>query len=247
MRHISLLSILIIILVTACTSTPQERGGVTLVPTQAVLKGNVDITQPISGSIIYAESLFLQGTAHDIPAEGFKIQVVTPDDLILAETTVIPEGENWQVELVHGYTGEPIETVIIARSVNNAIPEDYDIESVAISAAENRPEGVFGSLIAPSPDATVGGDQIQVVGRGSGFFENTFSLVLEEADDATEIAQTIVTMTNPYFIDDMIWEADLATNDFTGHAVLRMIYHDAATGEIIEVDRVKIVVSSIAG
>lgn len=236
----------LLIFLTACTSQTQE-GGVTVIPTQAKLTGNVDITFPISGSIIYAESLFLQGTASDVPAEGFKIQVITPDDSILAETTVIPDGDSWQVELVHNYTGDPTETVIIARSLNNAIAEDYDIESIAISAAEHRPEGVFGAIIVPSPDSTVGGDQILVIGRGSGFFENTFILSLEEADDGTEISQTIVTMNNRYFIDDMIWETDLPTNDFTGHAILRMSYQDAASGEMIDVNSFPVVVSSIAG
>ena len=246
MRKISFLSLFIILLITACTSEPQ-RGAVTVIPTQPTLQGDVKITFPVSGSIIYAESLMLRGTASNVPAEGFKIQLLTPDDSVLAETTVIPDGDTWQVELVHGYTGEPIETVIIARSLNDAITEDYDIESIAISSAEYRPEGVFASFISPSPDSTVGGDQIQVIGRGSGFFENTFTLALEKASDGTEISQTVVTMDNPYFIDDMIWEADLSTNDFTGHAVLRIYYQDAATGKEVTVDTIPVVVSSIAG
>jgi hypothetical protein len=245
MRHIIFFSLFILVLISACAPPPQ--GEFTLVPTLPSLQGDVDITYPISGSIIYAESLFLQGTASNIPVEGFKIQVIAPDDSILAETIAQPEGDSWQVELLHKYTGEPIETVIIARSLNNAIPEDYDIESIVISSLEYRPEGVFGSIIVPTPNLTVGGDQIQVVGRGSGFFEGTFMLALEEADDGTEISQVIVTMLNPYYIDDMIWEADVPTNDFTGYAVLRMYYQDAATGETIDVARVELVISSIAG
>jgi hypothetical protein len=243
MRHIALFLTLIIL--AACA--PAQSGGVTIIPTQVSLQGNVNITYPISGSIIYAEALFLQGTASNIPAEGFRIQIIAPDDTILAETIVQADDDTWQLELVHEYSGEPIEAIIIARSLDNAVPEDYDIESIIISSSEYRPEGVFGAIIAPAPNSTVGGDQIPIIGRGSGFFEGTFILALEEADDGTEISQVVVTMFNPYFIDDMIWEVDLPTNGFTGHAVLRMFYQSAATGEEIDIERVELVISSVAG
>lgn len=243
MRHIAFF----LILITLVACAPVQEGAVTIMPTQASLEGNVNITHPISGSIIYTESLFLQGTASNIPAEGFRIQLIAPDDSILAETIVQSEGETWQVEIVHEYNGEPIETIIIARSLDNAVLEDYDIESIVISSSEYRPEGTFGAIITPTSNTTVGGDQIPIIGRGSGFFEGTFILALEEADDGAEISQLVVTMFNPYFLDDMIWEVDLPTNGFTGHAVLRMFYHDAATGATIDIERIELVVSSIAG
>jgi hypothetical protein len=54
-------------------------------------------------------------------------------------------------------------------------------------------------------------------------------------------------MNNPYFIDEMIWEAELARNDFVGNAVLRAYYQDAENGEEVEFARVNVVVSSLAG
>lgn len=220
---------------------------VTLAATTAPLQGDVDIVYPISGSIIYSEALWLQGTAENVPADGFMLQVIAPDDTVLAQSIVVPQDGQWQVELPHNYNGDPTEATIIAKSIDTSIAGDYDIVSILISAASNRPEGVFGSIIVPSEGETVGGDTIYVSGRGSGFFENTIVVVLETADDAEQISNVIVTMHNPYFMDDMIWEAELPRNDFVGNAVIRGYYTNAESGEEVEVFRVNVVVSSVAG
>ena len=141
----------------------------------------------------------------------------------------------------------PSEATIIAKGIPADNPADYDIVSIAISSPANRPEGVFGSILAPNAGDTVGGDSNYVSGRGSGFFENTFTLVLETADDAELISSMLVTMHNPYFMDDMIWETELPRNDFVGNAVIRAFYTDAEIGAEVEIARVAVVVSTVAG
>lgn len=250
MTKAKILLINLIFLLAACAPTPTqspEGGIVTLAPSTSQLQGNVDIVYPISGSIIYSEALYLQGTAENTPADGFMLQVIAPDDTVLAQSIVVPQEGQWSVELPHNYTGDPSEATIIAKAIPSDILGDYDIVSILISSADNRPEGVFGSVITPTEGETVGGDSIFVSGRGSGFFENTFVLVLETADDAEEISTVIVTMHNPYFMDDMIWEAELPRNEFTGNAVIRAYYTSAESGEEIEIFRVAVVVSSVAG
>jgi hypothetical protein len=250
--RILILLVSFVFFLAACAPTPQGQGslqtsGVTSVATPASLQGDVDIIYPVSGSIIYAESLYLQGTAEDLPAEGFLIQVIAPDDSVIAQSTVQPQNGAWTIELPHNYNGDPTEATIIAKSLDASIPGDYDIASIVISGAANRPEGIFGSIIVPSEGETVGGDSIFVSGRGSGFFENSFVLVLETADDGEAISTTVVTMHNPYFMDDMIWEAELARNDFVGNAVIRAYYNDAESGAEVEIFRINVVVSSVAG
>jgi hypothetical protein len=244
------LILIFLLLLAACTANPatQEAGEIaTLPPTTSQLQGNVDIVYPISGSIIYTEALWLEGTAENVPTDGFMIQVIAPDDTVLAQSIVVPQDGQWQIEIPHNYNGDPSEATIIAKSIDTSIAGDYDIVSIVISGAENRPEGIFGSLLVPNEGDTVGGDTIYVSGRGSGFFENTFTVVLETADDAEQISSVIVTMHNPYFMDDMVWEAEIPRNDFVGNGVIRGYYTSAETGEEIEVFRVNVVVSSVAG
>jgi hypothetical protein len=234
----------LIIILTACQSTPQSVE--TAIPTVPTLQGQVDIITPQSGSIIYSEALYLQGSAEDVPEEGFRLRVVTALDEVLTETVVRPEDGQWLVELVHEYRGDPTEVSIYALPVNEAIPLDYDVEAIMLVALALRPEGVFGSIQAPQEGSTPGGDTIPVSGTASGVFENMFTVVMEQPD-GTEISSVGVTMSNPYFIDEMVWETDLPTNDYTGPAVIRAYTVDAADGSEIELGRVNIMVSQVAG
>jgi hypothetical protein len=256
MMRLSILLLTVLFVLVACapaTPAPQSEGSIrvsgvsTSLPTPITLEGHVDIVYPMSGSIIYSETLYLQGTAEELPEAGFLLQVIAPDDSVLAQSVIQSENGQWSVELAHTYTGDPTEVNIIAKSTDTTILGDYDIASIVIADVETRPEGVFGSVIVPSEGDTVGGDSIFVSGRGSGFFENSFVLVLETADDGEDISTAIVTMHNPYFVDDMIWEAELARNDFVGNAVIRAYYTDAESGAEVEIFRMSVVVSSVAG
>lgn len=242
------LTIIITILtmiVIACTPSDSDDNA-TIEPTQTILQGNVDITSPLSGAIIYAETIFLSGTASDIPDEGFQIQLLAPDDSVVAEATVQPTDGTWAVEVVHNYTGDPTEVNIIAKSVDANNASTYDIESILLSAIDNRPDGTFGEVTSPTDGMSIGGDTLLISGRGSGFFENTFGLILETPDGEL-ITEIPVTLNNPNFVDDMPWEAEIPRNDFVGNAVIRMVYQDMESGDVIELDRVEVVVSTVAG
>jgi Immunoglobulin-like domain of bacterial spore germination len=237
----SLTLIILLLLLAACQATAQPTA--TLEPT---LQGTVNITTPMSGALIYAEALWIAGEADNVPQAGFKLRVVTAEDVVLAETTVQPQDGQWLVELVHGYTGDPSEVSIYALALDERIVQDYDIETILIAPLAMRPEGVFGSIHAPQDGATPGGDTILVTGSASGVFENQFTLTLEQPD-GTEIASVPVTMTNPYFVDEMLWEASLPTHDYTGPAVIRAYALSPADGSIIPLGQVTVMVSRIAG
>lgn len=240
----SILILILILLLTACsqeTSPPEET-----IPTAETLEGAVDITFPQSGSIIYAESIRLEGIADNISDEGFQIQLISPELDIIAEANIQPENGEWYTELVHGFTGDPTEVTIVAKNTNPDSLLDYDIEIVVLSTLENRPEGTFGDILFPTDGITVGGDSILVSGRGSGFFENTFILQLANTEGEI-VSEMPVSVNNPNFIDDMLWEAELPRHDYIGNGTIRMVYQDAESGETIEVDSVDVVVSAVAG
>ena len=218
-----------------------------VVPTELTLQGSVDITFPMSGAIIYAETIILQGMASEVPGDGFDIQLITPDDSIVAEASIQPEDDGrWFVEIVHEYTGDPTEVTIVAKATDSDLALDYDIVSILLTARDNRPQGIFGSILSPSDGTSVGGDFIPVSGRGSGFFEGTFILRLENSDGDI-ITEMPVMINNPNLIDDMLWEAELPRNDFIGNGKIVMIDEDEESGEDIVIDNVDVVVSAVAG
>lgn len=240
-----LLIIGLYIILSACQSTP-PLGEVTVFPTVPTIQGTVNIITPASGSIIYAESLWLAGESDNVPDEGFKIRIVTAEDEILAETTIQPENGQWQLEIVHGYAGDPTEVLVYALPVDERITQDYDITTILISSLEQRPDGVFGRILSPQNSDTPGGDEILVIGSASGVFENEFTLAMLRPD-GTEISSVQVIMLNPYFVDDMLWEASLPTNDYTGPATIKAFAFSAADGSEIPLGEVDVMISRIAG
>jgi len=187
-------------------------------PTPPALEGSVDILYPQDGSIIYSEALTLSGTAS---ASNFALKLVAPDEQVIAETTIQTQGDEWTVELIHNYAGEPIEVNILAVPVDATITTEYDIATILLAPLESRPEGTFGSITMPTEGDTVGGEMIQVSGMASGFAENTLSIALIGSDGTTVDSKNIA-LHNPYQIDDMPWTAELATNGYTGSAEIRI-------------------------
>ncbi|MGJ3237533.1 MAG: hypothetical protein ACFE0Q_02395 [Anaerolineae bacterium] len=249
--RITYLMILVLGILIACTpdttSTEiptDDNGGAN----EADLQGSVDITYPMNSAIIYSETLFVEGTSSDIPEEGFQIQVVSAEDALIAEATVLPNDDGqWVLELVPEYEGDPVEVTIAAASPTLPDAPAYDVASVVLATLDSRPqEGAFGEITTPTDGDQVGGDTILVSGRGSGLFENGFVLVLADSDGET-IVETPVTIYNPYFVDDVLWEAELPREDFIGNGTIRMDYIDAATGDVIILDEVDVTVSSAAG
>jgi hypothetical protein len=235
--------LLFLLFLVGCSSQPPAA---TPTAGPAPLAGTVDIQVPVSGAVIYSELLYLAGTADGIPAEGFKIQVFDLDQALLAEAIVQPANGAWTVEIPHQYQGEPIEATIVATGIDAEAGQDYDVEAIALSALANRPEGAFGTIISPMNGSDTGGDQIPVFGTGSGLFENTLIVQLRQAD-GTVIDEQIVTLTNPYFVDEVVWSTEMMTNGYTGSAELVAFYYSAQDGSEVVLQRVSITVSTAAG
>lgn len=235
---------LIVSFVAACT--PNDAPPIaTAIPTTAPLQGQVNITAPTTSSVLYSEVMYLEGTATDLSDGTFQLVILGVEENIISETTIQTEDGVWSTELVHGYTGDPAEVTILARSTDATVEAEYDIVSVILSSLDNRPEGTFGRITSPQVGGVIGGDSALIFGTASGIPDNTLTLILESSE-GNAISEKTITLPSPYTIDDVAWRADLDTNGFTGAATLTVTYttEDGAT-EIL--DTIRLNISSVAG
>lgn len=214
-------------------------------PTLPPLTGEVSIETPAEASIIYSELLYISGTAQGLPDEGFLLVVLGMDDAVITETRITPAANQWSVEIPHGHTGDPTEITIVALPAAEGVVGAYDQVTVALSALEFRPPGPYGFIFWPFEGDTVGGDLLPVAGTASGIFENTIIISLEH--NGSVLDEQIVTLSNPYFIDEVPWVTELATGSYTGPALIRLFIYDAQDGAQITLDSVEITISAAAG
>ena len=130
--------LLLVLSFTACIAS-SEQDNATGTSSPEPLIGTVDITFPMSGAIIYSETLYLSGTANNIPSEGFRIELIAPDESVIAATLVQTDSDTWVTEIVHEYSGDPTEVTIVAKGLDENSPLDYDIESILLSSLAQRP------------------------------------------------------------------------------------------------------------
>lgn len=210
--------------------------------TTPALVGSVDIQYPEDGTTIYSEVLYVSGTSEGLPGDMFRLQVVGADDAIIAQNTIVADSDGpWQIEIPHGYSGEPVEATIYAVPADETVPGDYDVAGIVISGQSYRPEGTFGSIISPINGTAVDSDTIEVSGTASGVFENTFTLELLDSTGSM-LNQQFVIVTNPYFIDEAPWKATLLTGDYTGAATIRAYAISARDGSEIDMGSVNITI-----
>lgn len=240
MRYLSVMLSLVILIAAACGGN-----GDTDAPTEAPdtpEASGVIIAAPQAGTIIYAEMAFISGEVLEAE-QTFRVELVDTEDNVIAETTLTESPGIWTAELEHGYDGDPTEITIRAVSEDDAV---LDSVSVMLSNMDERPDGSFGTIASPSDGDSIGGDSILVEGSASGLFENEFILAL--FDDAGEsVAETFVLLNNPYFVDDVPWQAELIIGDYTGTGEIRAYYIDAESGDEVTLDSVTVEVEPAAG
>ena len=245
MRNLILLAALFVL--GACGSS-KSPSSTTPAPTDIPpLTGSVSITTPESGSVVYSEVMFVSGTASDLPGNQFTLELVAPDDSIIAQSPVVVGSDgSWSIEIPHGYNGEPIEVIVQAVPENAQPTEIYDAKLIAMAAQSYRPEGTFGSISFPLDGLEIGGDSIEVQGTASGLFEGSFILELDDAN-GNVIDSHPETTANPYYIDEVPWVSSLATNGYTGAAVIRAYAISARDGTEIPLASVSVTITVEAG
>lgn len=239
MRYLAL-SILMLVFA-ACSSAPAAT------PTPALVS-EVQFFVPQPGTIVFSPTLHLNGTASNLPADGFRLLVTTAEDATLADQVIQPDANgNWSAEVANTITTDPIEVTVSALPADASILGDYEIVSVVFAPESARvQEGVYGMIFAPFDGDTVGGELIPLAGAASGLFEGTLQLALIDEAGATAAQVTITTMSSDP-LDEVLWAADLPTNGYLGTATIEAFYTSAKDGEKVILDSVNVTIGDAAG
>ncbi len=231
--------LLVMLLLAACGGTGDSQ-------TASDAPG-VIIRQPVDGSAIYAPALYIAGSSGQ--AQTFRVQISGDGGEVLAQATVEAAAGEWSLELVHNYTGEPIEAVIRAVPVTDAADDEsetiYSAVSVLLADLSYRPDGTRGRITVPADGDDMGGDVIPVAGLASGVADNAITLTLTAEDGRVLDTQTIA-MRNPYLIDELGWEGTVSAGDYTGPATLTALFPASEGGDDASA-RVRINITGAAG
>jgi len=245
MLRFAVISALLMVLLAACGGGEDDPEGFTrATATFEPGASTVDILFPQNGTVIYAEAVTVSGRLVGQPQQ-FTVQVVDLDENILVESTLDEQPGDWLVEMIHGYSGDPSELEIRAISAGEAA-EIFDRANVLISDVSNRPAGAFGTVVLPAAGDMLGGDMIPVEGRASGATENTLTVELVR-EDGRMVDTRIVTLNNPYLIDEVPWQVELDRREADGPATLT-VYTDDPSGEgRIELAVIEVELAEAAG
>lgn len=233
MRRFIPLAVLLMIL-TACSSGGDDDTKPSDNP--ASFSGEVDIIHPLDGTVIYAESMVITGTLFGSESQTFTLQLVNPDDEIIAEAPLTASRGDWEVEIPHGYTGDP--TAITIRAVpENADLGAYDSVSIFMADMSFRPDGTFATVRTPPQDAPIGGDSVLIEGSVSGLSTNQLLVALVDAEGNTLNEQTIEVF-NPFFIDETLWQVEFTLTGYVGEAQIQVsdIAEDGTTTSLTHID-----------
>lgn len=233
------LILLVVALLAACSPS-------TAAPTATPApSGSVTINHPGEATTIYAELFYAQGVASEVST--FTLDIVDADDVVIQSVpVVVGEGGAWTVEIPHGYTGEPAEVTVIARPSDAESTHVFASTTVILAGIAYRPDGSFAAITSPPTGQQVGGEAIPVSGTASGLFENTLLVGLYDAD-GEQISMVIVTLTNPYFVDNAAWSAALPTNGYLGSAQIRAFYNEPRDGKETVLAQIDVEIGEPAG
>ena len=220
MRYASVGLVGLLLALAACAPAAPDQTVVTSSP--PVLQGRVDILGPTAGWIVYDSLLTVYGTAEGLPPDGFLLRVLDADEATLLQSTILPQADGrWQVRLLHGYQGEPSEIILRAEPLDPRVAGDYDSETAAISGLAYRPEGRSAVLLGLAEGQVIGGEQLLIQGSASGFEQGRLLLRLETRDGAA-ISQVVVPLPASS-LDEVIWQAELASGGQPQPVVLRLL------------------------
>lgn len=219
-QHLRLMLLIWPLVLTACAG-----------PASSPLDGRVTLTGPPDGAVIYASALRVSGTLADVDEKVLLVRLSDPDATVISEASVNAEAGDWAIELVHDYSGEPVEVLVEVLPADAPDAGVMAAASILMAGLEHRPDGAFGDVIFPNQGTAVGGDQIVVTGRASGLPDQTFTVELV-ASDGTVLDSQTVTLAGPFALDDLPWQVDLSLTDYTGNAVVTVRFSDELTETI---------------
>lgn len=230
----------IMLLMTACGADAPAQ---TPLPTEPALIGAVKIESPSLGAVIYAEAIYVSGSAQG--TDDFRLQIETAEGISIFDGIVTAIQGHWVREVLHSYTDDPTELVIRALATDKRVSLQYDEVVVLLAPLEFRPEGIFAIILSPLANMAVGGDALEVSGTASGIPDGRLTLILR--NDKEMLDKQVIVQFNPYVIDERTWSADLLTNGYTGTATIDLSYHDPESDSDVLLDSISIIIGSAAG
>jgi hypothetical protein len=198
----------------------------------ANLPPQIALISPREGAIIYSEALHVRGTS-TIPTV-FQVDLLV-DDQLIASGLSQPADQDWAVEIHHAYAGDPTEANL--RVSDPQTGDVYQEVVILLSQIAERPEGVWGVVMSPTTGADIGGDFVVVQGRVSGVFDETIIVKLMD-DRQTIFDQHTITVHNPYHVDDMPFQVELAIHHTIGLAVVQVSFEQLAIEQTIAINLV---------
>jgi len=200
-------------------------------------RGAVTLSYPTQGAVIYSPALYVAGSAQGV--NGVRVQLTSADGL-LTETTLRPVSESWSVELVHGYSGDPLAVTLSVWPLLDDGQGAYAAFDLTLAALEHRPEGAFAYVVTPQAGDSMGGDSIVVSGRASGQTAYAITVTLNDSGGATLDTQS-ATFETPYPYDELGWQVTLNPRGYVGDAALTIDYGNGQN------ERIPITLSAAAG
>lgn len=183
-------------------------------------RGTVTLTSRTAGAVVYSPALYVAGNAQGV--DGLRLQLTGADGL-LTETTLQPVAESWSVELVHGYSGDPLPVTLSVFPLVDDGQGAYAVISLTLAAFEHRAEGAFAYVVTPQEGDSMGGDSIVVSGRASG--QTTYAITVTLADSGGAVLDTQTeSFETPYPHDEFGWQVTLNPREYVGDAVLTVDY-----------------------
>lgn len=201
-------------------------------------RGTVTLTSRLEGAVVYSSVLYVAGNAQGV--EGLRFQLVSADGRLLAETTLQPVAETWSIELVHGYSGDPMPVTVSIWPLVSDGQAAYTMANLTLAALEHRPEGAFAYVVTPQQGDSMGGDLIMVSGRASG--QTSYAITVTLADSSgTVLDSQNDSFETPYPQDELGWQVALNPREYVGEAVLTVDYGGGQS------ERITITLSAAAG
>lgn len=239
-RSLSLM-LLLAGLLSACATTDSQ----TSTPTTPPFTSEISVTQPQPGSVIYAETITVTGEVSGDAAQGFVVELLGPEGVVLASSQQEAAPGPWSVELPHTFSGETAPATLRVRPPDAGEgSEVYASIALLIGDIAFRPEGVFAALIVPQDGDTLGGDTLAVEGTASG----VESLTVELRDAAGDLIEAhTVALHNPYLIDEVPWQVAFERGERTGPAVIRVLAVDPSGGETSLLAEANVLLGEAAG
>lgn len=200
--------------------------------TRVELPLQVRLESPLNGAIIYADTLAVIGTTtHPITLQA---ELWIDDQLLIGKTDDFLAGE-WDILLSHHYVGDPTEANL--RLIAPETGDIYQESVIVISHPSERPEGVWGRVIAPMVGADIGGDYVVVQGRISGIVDEVITVQLLD-DRQTVLDQQTITVHNGYRIDDLPFQVEVAIKNVVGLALIHITFEQLELEETIPINLV---------